>query len=272
MEKKKIWAVYFSPTNTTKKTVTTIATTLAQQLGSPLEQLDFTLPKVREKVAAFAPNDLVVLGTPVIAGRVPNVLLPYLNTLVGNGALAVPVVCYGNRNYDDALIELRNLLETHGFHTIAGGAFIGEHSFSKTLGGGRPDKLDLPIMEKFGRDIAAKISSGKIPTEPVFVKGETPIRDYYKPRDREGHFVDIRKVKPKTNDNCNNCGLCAMVCPMGSINPENVREYQGICIKCGACVKKCPQGAKYYDDPDYLYHKLELELEFERRAEPEVFL
>ena len=43
------------------------------------------------------------------------------------------------------------------------------------------------------------------------------------------------------------------------------------CIKCGACIKKCPQGAKYYEDPGYLYHKTELEEMYTRRAEPEMF-
>lgn len=55
------------------------------------------------------------------------------------------------------------------------------------------------------------------------------------------------------------CGLCAKVCPMGSINPENVAEVTGICIKCGVCVKKCPTHAKHFDDPNYNYHKTELE-------------
>ena len=83
--------------------------------------------------------------------------------------------------------------------------------------------------------------------------------------------MDIRKVTPKTSDSCNNCGLCAKVCPMGSINPENVRELTGICIKCGSCEKKCPMGAKYYDAESYLYHKHELEEEYIRRAEPSLF-
>ena len=58
---------------------------------------------------------------------------------------------------------------------------------------------------------------------------------------------------------------------MGSIDPDDVTHYTGICIKCCACVKKCPVGAKYYDDEGYLYHQHELEEMYQRRAEPEVF-
>lgn len=47
--------------------------------------------------------------------------------------LAVPVVLFGNRNYDDALIELRNILAADGMHPIAAGALLGEHSFSRVL-------------------------------------------------------------------------------------------------------------------------------------------
>ena len=38
-----------------------------------------------------------------------------LRTVEGGGALAVPVVCYGNRNFDDSLVELRDLLEADEF-------------------------------------------------------------------------------------------------------------------------------------------------------------
>ena len=161
MELKRVWAMYFSPTGGTEKAVKTTAQALAAKLGLPLESYDFTLPQGREKDAVFGEGDLVVCGTPVIAGRVPNVLLPYLTEQVkGNGAYAVPVVSFGNRNYDDALIELRNILEQDGFKTVAGGAFVSEHSFSKTLAAGRPDAKDLASMQEFGAKIAEKLTSG----------------------------------------------------------------------------------------------------------------
>ena len=259
----KIWAVYFSATGTTKKIVTCIADSLA---GCAAEQFDFTLPGSREKRAVFTKDDVVVFGVPVYAGRVPNVLLKYLNTIEGGGAKAVPVVLYGNRNYDDALIELCRILEADGFDLAATAAFIGEHSFSRKLAAGRPDEKDMKIAAEFASEIDL---TG---TGPVKVKGENPIRGYYQPRDRYGNPINILKVKPKTSDACINCGLCARVCPMGSISPEDVSCFTGICIKCGACVKKCPVGAKYYDDAGYEYHKSELEAMYERRAEPELFL
>jgi len=268
---KKVCTLYFSATGTTQKTVTAIAAVIAEKLQTSVDQFDFTLPMQRLEAVAFSENDIVICGTPTYAGRVPNVLLKFLDTVKGNGALAIPVVLYGNRNYDDSLIELRDILEKDGFRTIAAAAFIGEHSFSYTLAAGRPDQKDIDIAADFGLRIADKIMKNDF-TSPVKVNGCEPLRPYYTPRDRQGNPVNILKVKPVTSDKCDNCGLCAMVCPMGSINPENVRDYTGICIKCGACVKKCPKGAKYYDDPKYLYHKEELELGYSRRAEPEIFI
>ena len=137
MTPKTVWAVYFSGTGTTERTVRSVAGELARMLSVPCRSFDFTRPQARQKELSFCERDLVVFGTPVYAGRVPNVLLPYLREKVrGGGALAVPVVLFGNRNYDDALIELRDLLQADGFGCIAAGAFVGEHSFSRTLGAG----------------------------------------------------------------------------------------------------------------------------------------
>lgn len=270
---KKINTMYFSPTDTTKKVVSRIAKKILENSNrkETVKTIDFTLPKVREEGVFFTEEDLVVIGVPVYAGRVPNILLEYLNTVKGNGALAIAVVVYGNRNYDDALIELKDIMELNGFKVIAGGGFIGEHSFSKILAKNRPDEKDVAIIDDFSNKIYTKITT-QHPIESVTVKGQRPYRKYYKPKDRNGNPVDIRRVKPKTNTSCINCKLCVDVCPMGSIDFKDVSKLNGICIKCGACIKKCPTHAKYYDDENYLRHKEELEVDCAKRREPELFL
>jgi len=270
---KKINTVIFSPTGTTKKVVTRLSNTILENLllEEFLKNFDITLPNGRKESVSFTDKDIVIVGVPVYAGRVPNILLKYLNTIKGNGALAIAIVVYGNRNYDDALIELRDILNFNGFTVIAGGAFIGEHSFSKILAKDRPDEKDMDIVNDFGNQICKKLmTQDKIYT--VDVKGNTPYRNYYMPKDNNGNIADIRRVTPKTNSNCINCKVCVNVCPMSSIDSDDVSKLTGICIKCGACIKECPAGAKYYDSVDYLRHKNELEINFEKRREPELFI
>ena len=274
MKLEKIWAVYFSGTGTTRRTVERIAGGIASRLNLPAESVDFSRPAVRQETLRFGEKDLVVFGTPVYAGRVPNVLLPFLQErIVGGGALAVPVVLFSNRNYDDALIELRNILAADGMYPIAAGAFVGEHSFSRVLGANRPNAEDEALMDEFAARVA-ELAAGldAAPVKSVAVRGKEPLRPYYTPRDRAGNPINILKVKPKTDlSRCGGCGLCADLCPMGSIDPADVSAVRGICIKCCACVKGCPTGAKFFDDAGYLYHQHELEAQYARPAENEVF-
>ena len=141
-----------------------------------------------------------------------------------------------------------------------------------------PDDTRSKLLDNykfFAGKIAEKVKGlpdGEAPA-PVEVEGVPhPYRGYYQPRDRKGVSIDIRKVKSLVSDACDDCKICADVCPMGSISHENVREYTGICIKCGACIKKCPKQARYYEDEGYLYHQHELEEGYTRRAAISLFL
>lgn len=270
----KVTALYFSPTHTTKSIVERIASSLAAMLRIECDSMDITTPNSRKKQIIFDSNNIVVFGSPVYIGRLPNLISPYFKTFSGNGAAAVAVVVYGNRAYDDALAEARDILVSDGFNCIAAAAFVGEHSFSRILGGGRPDVADLALASEYAGRIYEKLSGGKagegfdVPGNPEALRG------FYHATDKNGSSVDIRKVKPQTDKTlCSNCGFCASICPMGSINPADCSDVPGICIKCCACVKRCPNGAKYFADADYLSHKQLLEEKFSAiRKEPELYL
>ena len=276
MKIEKIFAVYFSGTGTTKTIVTQVAKGLSTALDLPINEIDFTTCEARMRKLVFSETDLVVIGLPVYAGRLPNLILPYIKTMQGNGSMAVPIVLYGNRNYDDALMELKTELEKNEFYAISAGAFIGEHSFSKVLAAGRPDAEDLRIADSLAYKIAQIIHhlsrDNELIKDLLEVKGNMPLHAYYTPRDRKGNPIDIRKVKPKTNENCTSCGECVDMCPMGAIDSRDPALVLGICIKCCACLKRCPQQAKYFDDQGYVYHMHELEEQYgATRKEPELF-
>ena len=275
IDMKRVNLMYFSPTATTKTIVEAIGNRLVDKNG--IEKgisVDFTLPTQRENGVTFSPNDILLIGVPVYAGRVPYILLSYLNTIKSNNTLAIPVVLYGNRDYDDALLELNDILIENGFSVIAGGAFIGEHSFSNTLAKDRPDETDLSTAKQFADNVYKKIEGNSFDT--LEIKGNRPYRAYNKPKTDENKTVESikaePKVEPKTDDNCIDCKICAEVCPMACIDYNDVTKIIGTCIKCGACVKLCPTSSKYFDNPDYLKLKHLLEEHFKERKEPELYV
>ena len=273
-----VHAVYFSPTGTTRTVVTCITQTIAALLSGVEETvLDFTLPVRRQEgVVSFHPSELVVVGLPVYAGRLPNLLLRYLSSFSGGGAWAVPVVLFGNRSYGNALTELRDILEKSGFHTIGAAAFVGQHSFSEKLAQGRPDADDLVFARKFANGIVEKVNlllpEDKLSPIEVPGKGAPDYGGYYKPLNDMGEVVNMLKVKPVTTDACIRCRRCASVCPLGSIDPQDVAQVSGICIKCNACVKICPVQAKKWLDESYLGHLRFLEQNYISRMSAEFFL
>ncbi len=266
-------AVYFSATGNTRRIVTSLGRAIAESFEVPLEVTDFTLPAAREETCSFAPDELVIFGTPTYAGKVPNKLLPYVKSgFAGNGALCVPVVTFGNRAYDNSLAELCACLEADGFHTVAAGAFAAQHAFSQTLAAGRPDAQDMAELAKFGAAIVGKLVKRSDPGEAIRVPGDAAA-PYYIPRGLDGEPKVFLKAKPVTDtDRCIQCGVCAALCPMGSIDPADVTQVTGICIKCHSCVKNCPMEAKFFTDEAFLSHRAMLEQTYTRRAEPEWFV
>lgn len=273
MDIRQIWCVYWSATGNSKKVAEVISKELAQLLDCPLKWRDFTLPEARQSPMVFQEGELVVFALPTYAGKMPNKILPYLQTgLAGNGAWALAVTTFGNRSFDNALAELCGTLESNGFHTVAAGAFVGRHAFTDRLAPGRPNENDMAEIRQFARQAAQKVAKADTAPAPISVPGDSAA-PYYVPKGIDGKPAKFLKAKPKTDrSRCISCGVCAQLCPMGSIDPRDVAEVPGTCIKCQRCIRVCPEGAKYFDDAAFLSHRTMLEQNFTTPKENHIFV
>lgn len=229
--------IYFSPTGTTQKIITHIARGIGAR---NIANHDLTLSNLS---ASTLTGDVTLIGAPVYAGRVAPLAVARLRQLTGQGKRAIVVVLYGNREYEDALLELANMAESAGFEVVAAGAFIGEHSYAtaeRPIAMGRPNTADLDAAKDFGRQIAAKLAA--VNTPPLNAKLAIPGNYPYK----EGHKA--QNQSPITDaEKCILCGTCATVCPTQAITVDDaVTTVQQDCIACCACIKSCPTEARIY--------------------------
>ncbi len=266
-----IKSIYFSGTGTTEQAVSRVSKTLGEALEVPVKSICINKPSVREEPQVLSSTELLVIGCPTYAGRLPNLLLPYFQKQIkGENTLAVAICLYGNRNVDDALMELCLTIEENGCKPIGAAAVIGQHVFAPALGTNRPDKKDFRALDNLSKAVIGKLQQEEAPPS-VTVVGNNPVQPYYSPRDRYGYPINILKVRPKTyKKKCNKCGICIKACPVSAISPDPT-VVVGPCMKCGACLKRCPQQAKYYDDSGFLFHKEELEATYQEAKKTQIF-
>jgi ferredoxin len=238
MEIQSLKLVCFSPTGTTKKVVQSIAK------GLNIEQVssyDITKPKARENIIEAKEDELLIVAVPVYMGRVPALINNYLSNLKAHKTPLVCIVVYGNRTYGNALLELKDILTGTGCIPVAGGAFIGEHSFSTTelpIAESRPNADDLEYAINFGKKIKEKLQAVSTIDEITKIKipGNYPYGGV-----TELWSVDFIAISEK----CAKKGICVEVCPTGAIDIEDTSIIdKEKCISCCACIKNCPENAR----------------------------
>lgn len=254
--------IYFSPTHTSAKIAYAIAEGLASE---SLMESDIT-HETQEETLWLDDTEVVVVAVPVYGGRVAETAMERLRMFRTKQAHVIPVVLYGNRDYEDALKELSDTLTAQGFTVLAAGAFIGEHSFSRKdmpIAAKRPDEADLSVAKKFGQEIRERLEGIISESEftPPTIKGNYP----YKTKG-----LSTPQAPVTDEELCTQCEYCIDVCPVGAISviEEGMFSNPTLCIKCCACVKECPEGARTFDTP----YTAMLHTHFSNRREPELFV
>ncbi len=259
--------IYFSPTKTTQCILEAIAQGIQSET---ITHLDLTSSTIKHQDVPTIDDSFAIIGAPVYGGRLPLPAVNRFQQLTASNIPAAIVVVYGNRAYEDALIELRDLAVADGFKPIAGGAFIGEHSFDTVetpIATGRPDSRDLQLAQSFGQRISTKLQNLQIGHELPLI--DVPGHDPYKDRGQRPH--DISPITRK--DDCILCGTCANLCPTNAIMIDTQVTTTGKnCILCCACVKRCPTHARVMKHPRILKIAQWLSTNYHVRKEPEIFL
>lgn len=240
-----VQSIYFSPTGTTKKILTTIEANITIQ---PVPQIDLTLPIQRDSFTGYVEGNLLLIGVPVYGGSPPWPMLEPLNKLKGEGRWAVPVAVYGNRSPDTCLVELAKILRNRGFKILAGASFIAEHSIIASnyqIASGRPDNKDMKIIADFGSKIKEKLinkpSQIRFPEKLKNIITNEFVDSF--PEDYHWRIIEplnhLLKREFKEGD-CIMCYICERVCPTAALKIESKEINPSLCIWCAACVRNCP--------------------------------
>lgn len=253
---KKVIGLYFSPTTNTKNVVINVVTSISKKLNIDANYIDITLD--RSSTHIISNDELLVIGLPTYAGRIPNKIEPYIRqNIKGNTSQCVVITTYGNRSQDESAKELSKLMIDNNFVIKACFSICTEHAFA-CIGTDRPNETDYSEIEQYTQKTVSLLNKNTMfNLEELF--GNSEVGPYYVPKNIKGEPVNFLKAKPVTDTSlCDACGTCKKVCPMHNYD-ESYIEASGVCIKCQACIKYCPKKAKKFIDENFLSHKMMLE-------------
>ena len=253
----KLVQIVFSPTGGTQK----VADIITEEWKKTVTRIDLSDAGTNGSKINIDKEDIALVAVPSYGGRVPQFAAKRLGKIRGNQARCIIVCVYGNRAYEDTLIELQDIVANCGFHTAAAISAVAEHSIMHQYASGRPDKKDSAQLHEFAKTIFEKLANYKLQETAPVIPGNRP----YKKTSGAG-------LVPKSGKKCTDCGLCAENCPAQAISRENLKTADPKkCISCMRCVVKCPQSARKVNGAMVSVAALAIKKACSERKENELF-
>ena len=250
-----LFNIYFSAKGTTQKCADYISGIIDHETVSQ-NLLNIIAPNHLELQA----NDVLLLSMPVYGGYIPHHCIDMVKQIKGKNTPAIILAVFGNRHFDNALIQMQDLVEANGFKVVAAGAFLAEHSIFPSVATGRPNAEDYGFMKEFAEKCRAILSSDSWHDKNLTVPG---LKDY-----DPSAFKGV-PFHPDGDNSCTNCQKCVNICPMQAISSSDPKETDDKkCISCGACISACPVKARDYHSLAYKAVKVAFELKCKEKKYP----
>ena len=254
MQTENVHLIYFSATYTTLR----IGREMASVITENYTEHDITMHALNEELNLQS-EDLLILAMPVYGGLIPTEAAERLKSVRGSNTPVILVAVYGNRHYDNALCQMRDIAVEQGFQPVSAGAFIARHSIFTTIAANRPDSADFDAIRGFALKSADIVAShNQFPTFDIPGKPDQVFK-------KSG-------LHPTGDESCSSCGTCIELCPMNAISLDNPKETNtDLCTACGRCLVVCPNGSRAFRGELFEAWNARFEANFNTRREPEVF-
>lgn len=228
----RLYDIVFSPTEGTQKA----ASLLEASLGEEAVRIDLTDGQQDFRGTKLSQEDVAVISVPSYGGRVPAVAVERLTALDAQGARAILLCAYGNRAYEDTLVELEDAAQRAGFRVIAAVAAVAEHSIARQFAAGRPDGQDARQLAGFADKIKEKLSAGD--SEGPDIPGNRPYKKAGSvgmvPRNRRSG-KSISSVSSSRQGNKRLKNLLIFSCNSLSRSKGRFGDYYRSCRERGMC-------------------------------------
>jgi ferredoxin/flavodoxin len=229
-----------------------VARTLAKELG---ETDLVSIPDLTEHDRVDG-ADVIGLVFPVYIWGVPAPIVQFVERLRELGPSYVFAVAVNGGQVSNTLVELRDILKTNGVD-LSSGFEIRTPSNYIPWGGPGPKERQNRLFDE-GRAklvrVAAHVhgrNTGPIERGPLWQRVVFTLF----------HKLTFDKVpgmdgKFWFDEKCNECGICAKVCPARNITISNGKpSWNHRCEQCLACIQWCPREAIQYGKKTRQYER-----------------
>ena len=108
------YRIVFSPTGGTEKVTKTIT-----KFWNEVKDVDLSKTDLDFSSISFTKEDIAVIAMPSFGGVAPQLALDRLARIKGNQCKCAIVAVYGNRAYENTLVQMEDYAVKAGFHGIA---------------------------------------------------------------------------------------------------------------------------------------------------------